>query len=143
MTIELSPDLYPEPIDAPLKMRLEPFFNRADVVQKMRDVAAHVLPVGTRHEVRKGYGMISWGLHDFIDGTKSADPHNLCAGIMHVLKASEDDKDMPNATRAGLKSVVNQMLAIVNTESTKVGTLKKNILDYAQREGITQEKGVG
>ncbi len=146
MTIAFSPNLYSAPVDVTLKLRLEALFKRSDVVIQMRAVASHVLSGGARTGgLREGYGMSSWGLDAFnaVGDADAKDPHYLCAAIMHVLTASEKDRDMPKATREGLKSVVKQMLTIVNTESTEIGELKNQILHTARSVGMIDNKGKG
>ena len=143
MNIEFPDTHYAKSDDKPLKARLETFFNRDDVQEKLGAVARHIFPQGLdTSPFPKAYGLVTVGLAVFgVSPETDGDPHNLCGAVIHAAANAKNDATMDRSVRAGLDSCAKQMLSIVEADVSK-GALKSDILAAAKNAKLTYDKGV-
>lgn len=135
MQLEFSNTHYNDPASMVLTPRLEAFFNRADIQQKLQAAAQHMVPNG---QLRGHYALSSYELSIFDNagGGHDGNPFNLASAVITAYKDLKADRTAPAMVTAGMESVAKQLVSVIDLTTTD-SELKSDIMRTAKHAGIT------
>lgn len=113
--ITFSKELFKDDASQELKTKLETFYNKPEVNERMTLLANTLFP-NDSFALPSGMPLAAYMLHDFKNPETNIDPHNLSAAILWVWEYTHENRKAPlfsPRVQLGLERTVGQLLDVL------------------------------